>query len=64
MPITITYLNWGDYCTLWIITERRDGLTYKTKQVGYVKPDYAPKDDELLTPLSTSLIGKEITLCR
>lgn len=60
--VTIDYGNFADYRQLWLITQYKDGAIYKTVQIGFVKKDYVTKKDELLSPMSTSLIGKQVRI--
>jgi|SanBayMetagenome_1026888.scaffolds.fasta_scaffold04201_6 hypothetical protein len=60
--IKIDYDNWYMYQSLYQITEYKNGAVYKTKMLGYVKKGYATLENQQLSPLSTSLLGKEISI--
>lgn len=60
--VKIDYGNWFAYKALYEITEYRAGCVYKTKFIKYVKNGYPSEPHQILNPLSTTVLGKEISI--
>lgn len=60
----VDYSNWAEFRELNQITVWKEGQIFNTKRLGFVKKDYTPTKDEVVSPLSTSMIGKEIKLLK
>ena len=52
-----------DYREVFVVTERRNGLIYKTKSIGYAHRDRRRGEDEVYASLPTKItLGVEVTL--
>lgn len=66
MSKTVTFPSYDSfkYCEVFLVTERRQGMVYRTKRLGFCSVDHPKQKDEIYTPLSTSMTkpGTTITL--
>ena len=62
MQVQIDWNNFSKYRIVTKVLEYKGGRIYKTKFIKYVKKSYIPYKDEIVTALSTSLVGHIITI--
>jgi hypothetical protein len=56
----ITWQNYSDFRAVGQIKETKDGKVFK--HLKYVKHNYAPLNDQIVSPLPTNLIGEYIVI--
>lgn len=62
MQVKIDWNNFSDFREIRKIVEYKDGQVFKTQHLKYVTKTYVLDADEISSPLSTSLVGCNITI--